>query len=379
MIFGGRFRDFIRQSDWWLFAAPLLIVGLGLLVLYSISAVRTGGDLYIFKKQLVVAISGLLVALILSAINYRVWRSMGLILYGLALTLLVMVLIIGQRIHATRGWLNFGFIQFQPVEFVKLALVIVLAAYFARRSRELNRLSNLIQSFIVVLLPVALVLMQPDFGSAAILLMFWLGLLLIIGVHRRYLVTLFALSIGGLLLGWFFFFAPYQKARLVSFFFPSERTKAQSYNARQAIIAIGSGGITGRGLGAGPQSQLKFLPEAGTDFIFAVVGEELGFIGVAVLLGLFCLWYYRVWRLLLRCQDEFASFVLIGAAVLIFIEIFINAGMTMGIMPVVGVPFPLLSAGGSSLFIHLFLLGIVAGIAREENAKGYRISRVSVI
>ena len=379
MFLGGRLRDFLRQSDWWLFVSPALIIGLSLTVLYSISAVRTGGDLFLFKKQLVVALAGLILALIISAINYRTWQSVSWVIYLATLLLLVAVLIFGQKIHATRGWFNIGQWQFQPVEFTKLTLVIILASYFARRSRELNLFSNLIQSFVLAALPVALVLLQPDFGSAAILFSLWFSMLLIIGVRRRYVVALFVLMIGGLLISWLFLFAPYQKARLVSFFFPSERTRTQSYNVRQAIIAIGSGEITGRGLGSGTQSQLKFLPEAGTDFIFAVVGEELGFVGVAVLFGLFGIWYYRVFRLLLKCRDEFASFILVGTAVLIFIEIFISAGMAMGVVPVVGVPFPFVSAGGSSLLTHLILVGIVAGIARQENASGYRISGLSIV
>lgn len=379
MPWGGRVRDFLRQSDWWLFASPVLVIGLGLTVLYSISAVRIGGDLFLFKKQLAVALAGLVLALIISAINYRTWQSLNWPLYLAMLLLLILVLIFGQKIHATRGWFSVGPWQFQPVEFAKIALVVILASYFARRSRELNRFSNLVQSFVLAALPIILVLGQPDFGSAAILFLLWFSLLLIIGVRRRYVVSLFIMMIGGLLIGWFFLFAPYQKARLISFFFPSERTRTQSYNVRQAIIAIGSGEITGRGLGSGTQSQLKFLPEAGTDFIFAVVGEELGFVGVAVLFGLLGIWYYRVFRLLFRCRDDFASFVLVGTAVLIFIEIFVNAGMAMGILPVVGVPFPFLSAGGSSLLAHLILIGIVAGIARQENASGYRISRLSII
>lgn len=379
MVWPGRLREFIKQTDWWLFVSPALILGLSLAVLYSISVVRTEGDLMIFKKQLIIALVGLAAALVVSAINYRTWQSLGAVFYAVMLALLVLVLIFGQRIHATRGWLSIGAWSFQPVELAKIVLVIVLGGYFAKRSRELNRFLYLLQSFILVAIPAGLVLRQPDFGSAAILLALWLGLLLIIGVKRRYVIGLFILVAGVFLSGWFYFFAPYQKARLVSFIFPSSQTSSQTYNVRQAIIAIGSGEITGRGLGAGPQSQLKFLPEAGTDFIFAVVGEELGFIGIAVLFCLLGLWYYRVFRLLFICRDDFASFVLIGAAILMFIEIFVNAGMSMGIVPVVGVPFPLLSSGGSSLLSHLILIGIVAGIARQENAGGYQISHVSVV
>ena len=224
-----RLREFVRQSDWWLFASPILIIGLSLAVLYSISAVRAGGDLYIFKKQLVVAVIGIAAALVVSAFNYRTWQSVNVVLYISMLALLVLVLLFGQRIHSTRGWLGLGPLSFQPVEFAKLVLVIVLGGYFARRARELNRFAYLLQSFILAALPAGLVLLQPDFGSAAILLALWASLLLIIGVKRRYLVGLFILGVGGIMMSWVFLFAPYQKDRLVSFIFPSERTKSQNY------------------------------------------------------------------------------------------------------------------------------------------------------
>ena len=153
----------------------------------------------------------------------------------------------------------------------------------------------------------------------------------------------------------------------------------QGYNVRQALIAIGSGGVFGRGLGEGSQSQLRFLPEAHTDFIFAVIGEELGFVGVALVIGLIGVVYARLGILLLNCRDDFAAYVILGVMVLMGIEVFINAGMTMGLMPVVGIPFPFLSAGGSSLLIHFLLLGIVESIARNENRAGYRLSRVAAV
>lgn len=341
---------------------------------YSVAIGREGGNFATLYKQLVVAGLGYLGFFVLSAIDFRTWESLAKWLYGAMAGLLVIVLVFGTTINATRGWLVIGGFQFQPVELAKFVAIIVLATYFARRARVLNRLPYLVQSFLIILGLVGLVLLQPDFGSAALLLFLWGALVFAIGIRREFLIVGTMVVVVGFAAGWLYLFKPYQKDRLRTFLFPSEQTAAQSYNVRQAMIAIGSGQLFGRGLAQGSQSQLRFLPEAGTDFIFAVVGEELGFAGIVALITLLALLYYRLFALLARSQDGFACFVVLGTILLLTIEIFINAGMTMGLFPVVGIPFPFLSAGGSSLLAHLALFGVVMNIARMENSRGYHIS-----
>lgn len=372
------FRVFARQFDWLLFGGVLITIGIGLTLLYSVAIGREGGDLGIFWKQLIVAGVGLAAYFVLSFVNFRTWEGVSTPLCLATGLVLVAVLIFGQTINATRGWLAIGGWQFQPVEFAKVAAIVALSAYFARRSRELDRLKNLLQSLAIVLGFIVLVLLQPDFGSAAVIFSIWVCMVFVIGIRREYVAGFLIVGLLGFLLGWLFLFKPYQKERLISFVLPSGQ-QSQSYNVRQAIIAIGSGELTGRGLGEGSQSQLRFLPEASTDFIFATLGEELGFAGVAVLFFLLGVIYYRLIRLLARCRDGFASFVVLGTILLLSVEIFVNAGMNMGLFPVVGIPFPFLSSGGSALLAHLILFGVVASISRSEGSGSYQTIHVSAV
>ncbi|MFA5954566.1 MAG: FtsW/RodA/SpoVE family cell cycle protein [Patescibacteria group bacterium] len=374
----SRIREFVGRFDWLLFAGMVLVVGIGLVTLYSIAIGRGGGDLYTFKKQVAVALGGLFLYGLFSFVHFHTWQSISRWLYVGMLVLLGATLAFGQVVNGTRGWLAVGALHFQPVELAKFVGVIVLASYFARRSRELDLFSNLVQSFLVAAFLAVLVFLQPDFGSAALLLSLWAGLVLVIGVKRKYLVAFAVTASVILVIGWMFLFKPYQKERIATFFSPEAVTSA-SYNVRQATIAVGSGQLFGRGLGEGSQSQLRFLPEAETDFIFAVIAEQLGFAGVAVLVGIIAMMYVRMFLLINRCHDWFAAFFVLGTIILFTVEIFINAGMSMGLVPVVGIPFPLVSAGGSSLLVHLALLGIVQNVARREGSRGYQMSRVATV
>ncbi|PJE75636.1 hypothetical protein COV04_03495 [Candidatus Uhrbacteria bacterium CG10_big_fil_rev_8_21_14_0_10_48_11] len=373
-----RIRDFVGRFDWPLFAGTVLVSGIGLVTLYSVAIGRGGGDLYTFQKQLIIAAVGFVLYLGLSFIDFHSWQSMSRWLYVAMLALLAVTLVFGQVVNGTRGWIGVGSLRFQPVELAKLVGVIVLASYFARRSRELDLLSNLAQSFFVAAFLAALVFFQPDFGSAALLLALWAGLVLVIGVKRKYFIVATITAVVLFAVAWFFLFKPYQKERIATFFSPTAVTSA-TYNVRQATIAVGAGQLVGRGLGEGSQSQLRFLPEAETDFIFAVIAEQLGFAGIVVLLGVFGIMYVRMFILLNRCQDWFAAFLILGSIILFSVEIFVNAGMSMGLVPVVGIPFPLVSAGGSSLLVHLALLGIVQNIARSEGSRGYQVSKVATV
>lgn len=372
----GRLRTYFRSFDWLLFIGMLLVIGVGLSALYSISVGRGGEDLFLYQKQLLIGVVGLIAYFIFSLIDYHTWQSTSRWIYIGTLLLLIATLLFGQVINNTRGWIGIGGWVFQPVELAKLVAIIVLAAYFARQARELDRLNNLLQSFILTALFVGLVFLQPDFGSAALILALWLGLVLIIGVRRQYLIGLVLVGLISFSIGWFVLFQPYQKERLKTFIFPNDADSAASYNVRQATIAVGSGQLLGKGLGEGSQSQLRFLPEAETDFIFAVVAEELGFVGVLVLFSFFAAIYYRLFMLLMRASDWFASFFILGAILLLSVEIFINAAMAMGMFPVVGIPFPFVSAGGSSLLVHMVLFGILQNIARTESSRGYQLSGV---
>lgn len=374
-----RFAQRLRQFDWLLFGCLIIVISIGLVLLYSVASGREGGNLDIFWRQLVIAGGGIVVLFVLSSIDFRTWEGVSWIMYAVMASLLILVLIFGQTVNATRGWIEAVGFRFQPVEFAKVVAIIALAAYFARRSRELDRLQNLLQSLAIIGFFIVLVLLQPDFGSAAIIFSLWVGMVFIIGVRREYLIGFLVATLIAGAVGWLFLFKPYQKDRLTTFFFPSDRAQTQSYNVKQAIIAVGSGELTGRGLGQGSQSQLRFLPEASTDFIFATLSEELGLAGVGVLFTLLAIIYYRLFRLLSICRDGFGSFLILGTILLISVEIFVNAGMNVGIFPVVGIPFPFLSSGGSSLLAHLILFGLIESIARSEGSRGYQLSSASAM
>lgn len=372
-------RLYFREMDWWLATGAALLVSIGLAVLYSTTVGQDQKNSGIFFKQLILTVAGVVVFVVVSTTDYHSWRAGGLVLYIVTFVLLIAVLLIGHTINGSKGWLGLGTWRFQPVEVAKAAVVLMLGAYLSRRARQLTQFRYIIQSFLLVAVLSVLVLLQPDFGSAAVLLILWIGTLLITGIRRKFVLSFVLLALGIFLVSWLWLFKPYQKDRLKIFLFPSAATQSVGYNVRQAIIAVGSGEMYGRGLGQGSQGQLRFLPEASTDFLFAVMGEELGFLGVAVVLALFALMLGRLLFWLWRVRDDFAAFVLLGIILLFSLELFVNAGMNMGIFPVVGIPLPLLSAGGSALIMHLFLLGVAESIARFEKRSGYSMSGVGVI
>jgi rod shape determining protein RodA len=264
-----------------------------------------------------------------------------------------------------------GTLRFQPVEIAKIIMVIFLASFFAGKKNQLSIVVRTVVSIILIFLPIFLILKQPDFGSAAIILGVWIIMLLISGINKKNLFLLFAigtLSIGS---GWFML-ADYQKDRLVNFVNPERDPQGSGYNVLQSIVAVGSGGLTGKGLGHGSQSQLNFLPEKHTDFIFAVLSEELGFFGAAIIFFLYGVIFYRLRCIAMGARDNFGYLLVSGIMAMIFMQFLVNVGMNIGMMPVTGVPLPLLSYGGSSLVSILASIGIAqsAYLRRADELDG---------
>lgn len=272
------------------------------------------------------------------------------------------VIFFGHTIRGTKGWFYIGTFGIQPVEFIKFILILFLARYFSTSSLKSNPLKHLLITGAGALVFFLLVLAQPDFGSALLLFSIWLVLILAAGFPKKYFVVIFLVLAVLAAGGWAFYLKPYQKQRILTFLNPSFDSLNQGYNVSQAIIAVGSGGVTGRGVGFGSQSQLKFLPESQTDFIFAVVAEELGFLGAMLVFGFFGIFFARCLLNLKKINNDFGIFFILGAAGLIFIEMFINIGMNIGIMPVVGISLPFLSYGGSSMLSNLMLVGVIESI-----------------
>lgn len=356
------FRTSLRKFDWVLLSLVIVLVAISLATIYSID-LSQGEKLQYFPKQSIAFLIGLSLIFGASFFHISFYRTNAKLFYALAFFLLVAVLFFGQTIRATRGWFNIAGFSFQPAEFAKVGLIIFSAWWINRYGRRFDKWQFVFTSGVFFLVLAGLILLQPDMGSALVLGGIWLGYLFLTGTKKRYILVLIVSGLLLFLVGWFFLFQGYQKDRIVNFFDATQDPLGVGYNVTQSMIAIGSGQITGRGLGFGSQSQLHFLPEAQTDFIFAVISEELGFIGSALVLVVYFLLLWRLLYIAKRSNDEFSTYLILGVILLFFIHIFINIGAASGFMPVIGVTLPFLSYGGSSLIINMFLIGIGESVA----------------
>lgn len=360
--FGGQWRRF----DWVLTISTLLLVAIGLVVLYGITLSQDQPDWGNLTRQLLAAGIGLAAAVIITLTDYQWLRTAARPIYIGGVVLALAVLIFGATIRGTTGWFRLGLASFQPVELIKIVVIVFLAWYLSRQPRPLNRLPVIITSGLGVLIFFVLTILQPDLGSALVLFLIWLGLFLIIGLQPYQWLLLMGTELVVATIAWFFLLAPYQQDRLRTFLDPAADPLGSGYNVTQSMIAIGSGGLTGAGLSFGSQSQLKFLPEAHTDFVFAVLAQEFGLLGVTLVLGLFAVLMTRLVRLSRRCRDDFALFLVLGVLVMIFVQLTMNVAMNLGLAPVTGVTLPLVSYGGSSLVILLASIGICQSVYARQ-------------
>lgn len=357
--------SYIKKFDWVMFGACIMLSAFGLAAIYSTSlgSGSSGPDFGNFWKQVAFLVIGLVLALAIPAFNYRQLAGLSKVLYGTAIALLVAVLLFGTSVRGAKSWFGVGGFGIQPVELVKIFLVIHLAKFFSEYARHPGGLKQIVGSGSAVAAAFVLVLLQPDFGSALLLLAVWGSLLLISGIRRSHLVVMALLCIVAAAVAWMFLLKPYQKDRVAVFWDASRDPSGKGYNVTQSIIAIGSGGLMGKGLGFGSQSQLRFLPERQNDFIFAVLAEELGFLGVLLLVGLFGTLFWRGYRLAATSRDDFTMFLVLGLVISIAIEAFVNVGGNLRLMPVTGVTLPFVSYGGSSLLAKYAMVGILQSVA----------------
>lgn len=352
-----------KNIDKPLLIATLLLVIAGIMVLYATTVKAAGVTTDVdARNQLIFAALGLTGLAALTFIDYRLWLKLSGLAYIVSLLLLVIVDVAGHSALGATRWINLGFFQFQPSELVKLVLIIVLAKLLSDNYDRLEQPRYLLLSVVVTALPVALVLAQPDLGTALVLLAIWFAMIIVSPVPKGYML---ALAVGGLILLPLALqlLQPYQRDRLTTFLNPAADPLGRGFNVVQATIAVGSGQILGRGLAAGSQSQLNFLPSQHTDFIFAVLAEKLGFVGAILMLILFGLLIARIIVVAHRSRDRFGLFIAVGVASMLLFQVFINIGMNMGIMPVTGIPLPLISYGGTSLIISLAAIGLVQSIS----------------
>jgi len=362
-MFRRNFTNFFnRKFDWWIFFSVFFLSVFSLLALYSLTILGSM-DSMVFYNQFFFILLGFIILIFFSSLNYNSWKLYNRYLYVIAILLLVIVLFFGRSINGTTGWFYiFGF-GIQPVEFVKVVLIISLSNYFSRNINLLPAWRMFLESAFMTFVFVSLVLLQPDTGSALVLVGIWLVYLLVGGIPWKYLLLLFFSGIAFISIAWSFLLAPYQKDRLMVFMDPSIDPLGAGYNIEQSMIAIGSGQLLGRGVGLGSQSQLRFIPERMTDFILAVLGEEFGLAGVLLLLTLWLILFWRLFRLANLASNNFSYLLISGIASLFFIHLLVNMGMNLGVMPVVGLSLPFISQGGSFLLICFLLVGIVENIS----------------
>jgi rod shape determining protein RodA len=358
-------RDFLstlRRLDWLLFFAMLILLFLSASILYSLNLNIEGSDFLIFKKQIVFILLGLVLFFLVANINYKVWSTFSKLIYILFALVLVVVIFLGKEINGTTGWIVIGPLSLQPVEFAKVASLVLLARYFSDNAREFYMFKHIVYSGLITLFYVGLVMQQPDLGSSLVIIGIWVVMLLFTGLRKKYFFWLMAVGIVVITCAWFFVLAPYQKSRIMVFLNPGLDPQGRGYNVLQSMTAVGSGQLWGRGLALGSQSNLRFLPEPGTDFIFAVIAEDLGYLGVLFTLGLLAFIIYRLFVIIRLAQDDYGCYLVLGIVGMLLVQSFINIGMNMGISPVTGIPLPLVSGGGSSLWSVMIALGMAQSV-----------------
>lgn len=345
----------------------LLLLTLGIAVIYS-------SDQTLAIQQAIFALLGLICYLLLRSFDYRSIRSLIKPAYILIIIFLAITMIVGLETRGSVRWISIGPFNFQPSEFAKPVLILALAAFW---SAHLPSWKNILKS-LLILGPIAgFIYEQPDLGTTLTVVFIWIAML--IGANISFFKVLLLTSLGAITIPiGYIFLEAYQKQRIISFLSPTSDPKGIGFHAIQASIAIGSGELFGRGLGRGTQSRLQFLPEFRTDFIFAFIAEELGFIGSAIVLVLYSCLFFIFFRLLSNTGDKFGELIIIGVAGMIFFQMLVNIGMNIGILPITGITLPLLSYGGSSVITTLISLGLVAsvgkyGLKRKESQRALHI------
>jgi rod shape determining protein RodA len=360
-------RRLLTHFDWVLLLQVCLLVGIGLVNLYSATSSWDPVGTPIYVKQFYWLGIGLCIALALCLIDYRHLEYFGLPLYLGNILLLVMVLVFGRVSMGATRWLDLGFFNLQPSELMKIMIVFILARYFSRYEKDLGfSLIDLALPLALLGVPVLLIMKQPDLGTAMLVIFIATTMALFAGIRRRTLI--FISMMGGISAvgGWFFYLHNYQKERILTFLSPERDPLGSGYHIIQSKIAIGSGGIFGKGFMQGTQSQLSFLPERHTDFAFSVFAEEWGFVGCLLLLVLYLLlicWGIYVAR---RAGDRFGMFLALGVTAMLFWHIVVNLGMVIGLLPVVGVPLPLFSYGGTSMVTTMIGVGLLLNISMRR-------------
>ena len=396
------------KFDFGLFMPALMLFGFGLLAIYS-STVNNTFAQENFQRQIVWGVFSFVIFFITYSLPTNIFKSFTVPGYLISLLLLLAVLAIGRQISGSKSWLVIGSMGFQPSEIAKIATIMAIASYLSRNNSNIDSFKDILIALAVGVTPVLLILMEPDMGTSLVfmgvilIMFFWKGissfslfvvlspafvavaaifgiiyfifalilvivLLITFKKDLFFSASIFAISLSSGFFAEYVYHAlsPHQQKRIQSFLDPNADPLGSGYNTIQAKVAIGSGGLTGKGFLAGNQTQLQFIPEQWTDFAFCVIGEEFGFIGSIFVIGIFLILFLRILKMAHNTKDEFLSLVTMGILSVYLIHFIINMGMVVGILPVIGIPLPFISYGGSSLLVNMFMLGILANIYRTR-------------
>lgn len=351
--------------DWILFSSAFALCALGLATMSTLS----WHDPFLVRQILWIII-GSIVFFGASHVDWRFLRKSGVAasILGILIIPLIFLLVLGHAVKGAKSWFSFGGLSIEPIEFVKLALIIALAKYFSVRHIEIRNIRHILISGAYALVVFVLVALQPDFGGAIIIFLIWLGMVLVSGISRKHLLGLFALGtlvFAGL---WFFGFHQYQKQRILTFIHPTSSIYGSGYNAYQSLVAVGSGQLFGKGIGYGSQSRLRFLPEYQTDFIFAAFTEEWGFVGACIVFFLFGVIFWRLLENAGKGATNFETLFILGILCYFAAQCILHIAINVQLLPVTGKTLPFMSYGGSHLLAEFLSLGIVSGMRRYSRA-----------
>ena len=347
--------------DQYLFISITILSIMGLLFLYSASQ----GNIETIIKQSFFVVLGLILMFILSQVDPDFYKNNALFFLIISIILILLTMIFGKEVNGAKRWLDLGFFTLQSSEIVKIALPVFLAAYLYNKALPIS-ISNSLISMTVIIIIVNLVRIQPDLGTALVIFIAGLYILFLAGLSWRFIGASFSILILSIPFIWNNFLEPFQRQRILTLMDPTADPYGSGWNITQSKIAIGSGGIQGKGYGSGSQAHLDFLPETETDFIFAVIAEEFGFIGACVLMSIFLFIILRCFYLAVNARDRFCRLTIGGLSLLFISTIFINLAMVVGIIPVVGMPLPFISKGGSSLLSFYIAFGIIISMATHK-------------
>lgn len=345
----------LRNFDWGLFLAGVLLSAFGLLVIYSLSPLTA-------KEQALFLGVGFLLYFFVALIDYHYFTSLSPIFYIFILLLVAATHFFGVTVFGSSRWLSFHGVTLQPSELSKLSVILVLASFLSSVRYKSSSIFSYVLSLLIVVVPAGVVFFQPDLGTSLVIIAIWVGMILTAGVNFKYLFSSFCLFLLFSFPFWLIL-KDYQRSRILTFINPTLDPLGTGYNVIQAVIAIGSGGVLGRGFGRGTQSHLQFLPSRHTDFIFASLSEEWGLTGCLVLLIIFGFLAYRIVKILVTANDNLGILICAGVLTMLLFQTTVNIGMNLGLMPITGIPLPLISSGGSSLVVTMISLGLVQSIA----------------